>query len=123
MTPVHSSGWMAGTWVAHSAGTLQPMADSFCTTSRFEIAPIEMLSQAAQELATEDLRERAHREEEARVPRRDPARAVGGQRTAGHHVVQMGMEREGLERLARGAEEQVVDHTGPSQGEWVQLVG
>src|SRR5882724_4821495 len=45
-----------------------------------ELAPLETLSQSVEELAAEDLRERAHGEEEARVSRRDPARAIGGPR-------------------------------------------
>jgi hypothetical protein len=61
-----------------------------------ELASIEALSQAVEELAPKDLRESPHGEQEARVSRRDPARAIAGQRAPRHDAMQVGMEREGL---------------------------
>ena len=111
-----------------------------------KIAPMEALSECIEKLGAEDLRECAHGEEEARVSHGDPARAIGGQGAAGDPAVQVGMKRnglapgvedgrdaevpaevlriprEGLERLARGAKQQVVDDAGLGQGEPAELV-
>ena len=112
-----------------------------------ELAPIQALPQAVEELAAEDLGQRAHGEEEARVSRRDPAGAVRGQGASGHDAVEMEMEQEGLapgvedgrdaelsaqvlgiarrglERLAGCGEEQVVEEAGPPEGQAMELVG
>jgi hypothetical protein len=111
-----------------------------------EVSPLEALSEPVEELAAEDLREGADGEEEARVSHGDPARAVGGERPARDHAVQVGMEREGLapgvedghevelpaqvlripreglERLARRAEEQIVDDAGSRKSQPAELV-